>query len=56
VQCPIARHMLRRWPVDRYRWLRSWNWSANRASTAVREHEAQLRSMAGPELSCIGPG
>ena len=48
VQCPIARHMLRRWPVDRYRWRRGWNWSASRASTLVREHEAYLVSRCGP--------
>src|SRR5207248_1102598 len=44
VQCPLARHMLRRWPPDRDRSIRSWNWSAARASDAVREHEARLRS------------
>ena len=52
VQCPLARHMLRRWPPDRDRTIRSWNWSAARASDAVREHEAQLRSMVGPDLKC----
>ena len=54
VQCPLARHMLRRWPPDRGRSIRSWNWSAARASDAVREHEARLRSMVGPE--CAAPG
>lgn len=54
VQCPLARHMLRRWPPDRYRYLRNWNWSASRASAAVRAHEAQLRSMLGPEGRCSG--
>jgi hypothetical protein len=38
--------MLRRWPPSGERSIRSWNWSAARASDAVREHEAQLRSMA----------
>jgi hypothetical protein len=55
VQCPLARHMLRRWPPDRERSLRSWSWSAERASQAVREHEARLRSMAGPEPRCAVP-
>ena len=55
VQCPIARHMLRRWPPERSRSLRSWNWSAARAGTTVREREAWLRSMVGPGLSCTGP-
>jgi hypothetical protein len=56
VQCPLARHMLRRWPPDRERSIRSWNWSASRAGDAVREHEAQLRSMAGPGQECATPG
>ncbi|HLG59832.1 MAG TPA: DUF4173 domain-containing protein [Vicinamibacterales bacterium] len=56
VQCPLARHLLRRWPPDRERSLRSWNWSAARASDAVREHEARLRSMVGPDQKCAAPG
>jgi len=52
VQCPLARHMLRRWPPDRDRSIRSWNWSASHASAAVREHEATLRSMVGPGHEC----
>jgi Domain of unknown function (DUF4173) len=52
VQCPIARHMLRRWPPARDRAIRSWNWSAERASVAVREQEARLRSMVGPDQNC----
>jgi hypothetical protein len=56
VQCPLARHMLRRWPPDRDRSIRSWNWSASRASDAVREHEARLRSMVGPDQECEAPG
>jgi hypothetical protein len=55
VQCPLARHMLRRWPPDRDRSIRSWNWSAARASDAVREHEARLRSMVGPDQECAAP-
>lgn len=55
-QCPLARHMLRRWSPERERSIRSWNWSASRASDAVREHEAQLRSMVGPDLECATPG
>jgi hypothetical protein len=56
-QCRLARHMLRRWPSDRERSLRSWNWSASRASAIVREHEPQLRSMAGLNLDqeCAAP-
>jgi uncharacterized protein DUF4153 len=56
VQCPLARRMLRRWPPDRDRSIRSWNWSAARASDSVREHDAQLRSMAGPDQGCATPG
>ena len=52
VQCPLARHMLRRWPPDRERTIRNWNWSAARASDAVREDEARLRSMVGPDQKC----
>ncbi len=56
VQCPLARHLLRRWPPDGDRSIRSWNWSAARASDAVREHEARLRSMVGPDGKCATPG
>jgi hypothetical protein len=55
VQCPLARRMLRRWPPDRSRSIRSWNWSASRGSDAVREHEAWLRSMVGPDQKCEAP-
>jgi hypothetical protein len=55
VQCRLARHMLRRWPPDRERSIRSWNWSAAKASDAVREHQAPLRSMAGTEQKCVVP-
>jgi hypothetical protein len=55
VQCPLARHLLRRWPPDRERSIRSWNWSAAKASDAVREHEARLRSMVGTEQQCVVP-
>jgi hypothetical protein len=55
VQCPLARHMLRRWPPDGERSIRSWNWSAARASDAVREHEARLRSMVGTDQECSVP-
>jgi hypothetical protein len=55
VQCRLARHMLRRWPPDRDRSIRSWNGSAARASDAVREHEARLRSMVGPDQKCAAP-
>jgi hypothetical protein len=52
VQCALARHMLRRWPPDRESSIRSWNWSAARASGAVREHAVQLRSMVGNDQEC----
>ncbi|MCR4375219.1 MAG: DUF4173 domain-containing protein, partial [Acidobacteria bacterium] len=52
VQCALARHLLRRWPPEGDRPIRSWNWSAARASDAVREHEAGLRAMAGPDRDC----
>jgi hypothetical protein len=52
VQCPLARYMLRRWPPERDRSLRSWSWSAARAGDAVRNNEAKLRSMVGPGQAC----
>ncbi len=52
VQCPLARHLLRRWPPDGERSIRRWNWSAWRASDLVREHEARLRAMVGPDRKC----
>jgi hypothetical protein len=55
VQCPLAKHMLQRWSPDRERPIRSWSWSASRASDAVREHEARLRSMVGPGQECAAP-
>ena len=55
VQCPLARHMLRRWTPGRVRSIRSWNWSATRASDAVREQEARLRSMLGADQKCAQP-
>jgi Domain of unknown function (DUF4173) len=55
VQCPLARHMLRRWPPDRGRSIRGWNWSAERARDAVAGHEPQLRSMLGPDQKCAPP-
>jgi hypothetical protein len=55
VQCPLARHMLRRWSQDRDRSIRNWNWSAARASNALREHEGRLRSLAGPGQECAAP-
>jgi len=56
VQCPLARHLLRRWPPDLERSIRSWSWSAARASETVRGHEARLRSMVGPGQKCATPG
>ena len=55
VQCPLARHMLRRWSPDSERSIRNWNGAAARASDAVRVHEARLRSMAGPGQECAVP-
>ena len=52
VQCPLARHLLRRWPPDGERSIRRWNWSAWRASDLVREHEARLLTMVGPDRKC----
>ena len=56
VQCSLARRMLRRWPPDVARSIRSWNWSTARASDAVRAHEAGLRSMAGSGQECAASG
>ena len=56
MQCPLARHLLRRWGPDREQPIRAWNWSAFRARDVVREHQAQLRSMVGPGEECAGPG
>ncbi len=56
VQCPLAQHLLRRWPPDREPSLRSWSWSAARARGAVREQAARLRAMVGPDQQCAGPG
>jgi hypothetical protein len=55
VQCRLARHLLRRWPPDRGRSLRSWSWSAARASDAVRGQAARLRAMVGPDQQCLAP-
>jgi hypothetical protein len=52
VQCPLARHLLRRWPPDRERSIRSWNRAAWAAGDAVRQHEAGLRTMVGPDQKC----
>jgi len=52
LHCPIARRMLRRWPPDRPRSLRSWNWSVERAADAVRAHEGELRQMVGANQRC----
>src|SRR4029077_5932137 len=55
VQCPLPVHMLRRWPPNRDRTIRNWNWSVARASDAVRMHEERLRSMLGPDQKCVAP-
>jgi hypothetical protein len=54
--CPLARHLLRRWPPGAERSIRDWNWSAAHARDAVRLHEAQLRLMVGPNQTCAAPG
>jgi hypothetical protein len=51
-QCRLAQHMLRRWPPDGQRSIRSWNWSASHARDVVREHQARLRSMAEAGQEC----
>jgi hypothetical protein len=56
VRCRLARYMLRRWPPDRDRSIRNWSWSAARASDTVREHEAALRAMVGPDQQCASSG
>jgi hypothetical protein len=56
VQCPLARHLLRRWSSDREASLRTWSWSAARARDAVRRHEARLRAMVVPGEECAAPG
>jgi hypothetical protein len=55
LQCPLARHLLRRWPADRDGSLRNWNWSGSRAASAIREHDSQLRLMVGPSGECAIP-
>ena len=52
LRCPLARHMLRRWPPGRPPSLRGWSWSAARAAGAVRAAETQLRSMVLPDGQC----
>ena len=56
VQCPLARHLLRRWSSEREASLRTWSWSAARARDAVGRSEARLRGMAGPGEECAVPG
>ena len=56
LQCPIARRLLRRWPPDRERSMRSWNWSVDEATDVVRAHEAELRQMVGPNQRCEATG
>jgi hypothetical protein len=55
MQCPLAQRMLRRWGPERRRSMRSWNWSAARASDAVRTHESHLRTMVGSDQVCAAP-
>jgi hypothetical protein len=54
-QCPIARSMLRRWGPDRERSLRTWNWSASRATASVRDRVGLLQSIVGPGQLCAEP-
>jgi len=51
-----ARRLLRRWPPDRERSMRSWNWSVDEATDVVRAHEAELRQMVGPNQRCEATG
>ncbi len=53
-QCQLARRLLRRWPPDRERPIRTWSWSAARAHAAVRAREEWLRTLAGSGGPC-GP-
>jgi len=55
VQCPVARHMLTRWAPDGEQSLRAWNWSASRATDAVREQEVRLRALLVPDPECAAP-
>jgi hypothetical protein len=55
VQCPLARHLLRRWPPDREASLRTWSWSASRARDVVLQHEMRLRAMVGLDEDCPEP-
>ena len=55
LQCPLARRLLRRWPPDRVQTIRSWNWSAARAGTAVRQHQARLESIVANDRQCAPP-
>lgn len=55
VQCPLARHMLRRWSPERELPLRSWNWSVARARKAVRDNQELLASLSVPGQDCTAP-
>jgi hypothetical protein len=50
-QCRLARRMLREW-LDHASDIRLWSWGASHARAAVRAHEAELRSMVGPNDEC----
>jgi hypothetical protein len=54
VQCPLARFMLRRWPPEKSLGFQKWSWSAARATSLVRDRQAQLRAMLGPDGGCAG--
>ena len=53
VRCSLARYMLRSWPPDRDHSLRSWNWSATRA-TNVSEHEGDRCGHGGAGMRGAG--
>jgi hypothetical protein len=55
LQCPLARHILRRWSPERELPLRSWNWSVAQAREAVRDNQVRLRSLPGPGQECPAP-
>lgn len=52
VQCAVAQELLERWPPDRISSMRSWNWSAARASHVVRQHQTELRSIVSANPVC----
>ena len=60
VQCPLARHMLRRWAPDRERSIRTWNWAARckrcrtRTRSAAPVHDGARSAVHGAGFTCGG--